>query len=316
MSRGDFQSQVNTAQAPAVAGDFATKNPRYFYPAGPGGCVAGPAGCLVARFAWATPPLDGDGSPATVTNSGYGLPTGFIHREQQALIVNYLSPAGMEIQPGFGLTITEDADLWMLNEGTTEAVPSMKVYAGLADGKATAAVTGSPTGGGTSTASTISTATATFTADFADDIMTVSGAVTGTIYPGSTVTGTGVPADCVIVSQLTGTPGGDGTYLLTASELALTAVSTTATYGLLTIGGSVAGTFAVNQNVTGSGITAGTYITALGSGTGGAGTYAVNIGQSIGSQAINTATNVETSWNVRSSALPGEVFKASRKTLG
>src|SRR5258706_14001213 len=39
-----FPNQVNVQPAPAVAGDFASTNPRSAYPAGPGGPVAGAAG--------------------------------------------------------------------------------------------------------------------------------------------------------------------------------------------------------------------------------------------------------------------------------
>ena len=60
----------------------------------------------------------------------------------------------------------------------------------------------------------------------------------------------------------------------------------------LTVGGTVTGTFAVGQYLTASGITAGTYITALGTGTGGAGTYTVNNSQTIASTTIQSAYGV------------------------
>jgi hypothetical protein len=60
----------------------------------------------------------------------------------------------------------------------------------------------------------------------------------------------------------------------------------------LTVGGTVTGTFSVGQYLTASGITAGTYITALGTGTGGAGTYTVNNSQTIASTTIQSAYGV------------------------
>ncbi len=57
----------------------------------------------------------------------------------------------------------------------------------------------------------------------------------------------------------------------------------------LTVSSVSAGTIAVNQIVTGSGIVSGTYITGFGSGTGGAGTYQINISQSHGSEAMTCA---------------------------
>lgn len=58
----------------------------------------------------------------------------------------------------------------------------------------------------------------------------------------------------------------------------------------LTVGGTVTGTFAIGQTIYGSGVTAGTYITALGTGTGGAGTYTISASQTVASTAINSST--------------------------
>ena len=83
---GDFPSQVQVQPAIGVEGDFCDSNPRFTVDAGPGGMVSGPSGVYVGRFAWAIAPLDSDGTPATVSNSGWGPVTGFVHREQQGLI--------------------------------------------------------------------------------------------------------------------------------------------------------------------------------------------------------------------------------------
>jgi len=68
---------------------------------------------------------------------------------------------------------------------------------------------------------------------------------------------------------------------VTASGTA-SSISTT----VLTVGGTVTGTFSVGMIVTGTGVTAGTYITSFGTGTGGAGTYNVNVSQTVSSTAI------------------------------
>lgn len=308
----DFPNQVQVLQVPAVEGDFCdTNQPRSSYVAGPSGLVAGPNGCLVGRFAWAVPPVDGDGAPTTVSNSGFGLPSGFVHREQQALITTYLAASGMTIPKGFGMTLMTGGGFWCKNAGATEAEYGMKAYAAFADGSITFAATGAPTAGGTSTASTIAAGTASVTGSIADNVLTVTAVGSGTLYPGGQLTGSGVAANTEIVSQLSGTPGGIGTYLLNVGEQTVASTTISETYGLLTIGGSVAGTFAVNQAVTGSGITAGTFIRALVTGTGGAGTYIVNLTQTISSQAINTAINVETKYYARSTGLTGELVKIS-----
>jgi hypothetical protein len=60
----------------------------------------------------------------------------------------------------------------------------------------------------------------------------------------------------------------------------------------LTVGGTVTGTFAVGQTIAGSGVTSGTYITALGTGTGGAGTYTVSASQTVASTTIQSSRGV------------------------
>lgn len=320
---GDFPSQVNVAQAPAVAGDFASKNPRSSFLAGPGGLVAGAAGVTVGRFAWATAPLDGDGAPAVVANTGFGLPSGFVHREQQALITQYLAASGNLIQPGFGLTLMISADLWVKNDGAAVALVGQKAYANFADGKVTFAATGSPTGGGTSTASTVAAGTSSVTGSIAGvsgpgatSVLTVTAVGSGTVYPGTTISGTGVQTGQQIVSQvlplLAGEAlGGVGRYNLSQAQAAAASTTVSGTYGLLTIGGTVAAGYAVGQPISGTNTVAGTSITALGTGTGAAGTYIVNNNTVVSSTAINTALNIETKYYARSSGQPGELVKIS-----
>jgi hypothetical protein len=71
----------------------------------------------------------------------------------------------------------------------------------------------------------------------------------------------------------------------TASSIAVT---------VLTIGGSVTGTFAVGMKVTGTGVAVGTTIVALGTGTGGAGTYVVSVSQTVSSTTITGTTMNDT----------------------
>ena len=93
-----FQQQVNPQPAPAVEGDFASANPRASVLAGPGTLYAGVNGVTVGRFAWA----DANGA---VSNSGAGAPTGFVHRELQALITAFLGQTSMLITPGMMVTL-------------------------------------------------------------------------------------------------------------------------------------------------------------------------------------------------------------------
>jgi hypothetical protein len=310
---GGFQTSVNYNPAFGVEGAFASTNPRAVVNAGAGGLIAGDNGAIVGRFAWTTDEfIDFDGAPAVVNCFGAGAIAGFVANEQQALIEVYLGQSSLLVPQGFPVTLFKEGDFWVKNRGATTAVPGQKVYANFADGGATAQATGAPLAGGTSTASTIAAETASFTASIANNVMTVTGAVTGTIYPGSAISGTNVASGTTIIEQLSGTIGGDGTYAVSIAEQTVAATTITATYGLLTVGGTVAGTFGLGDTVSGSGVTAGTTITALGTGTGGAGTYIVNLTQTVGSEAINVGVSqFETKWIVQNTAAPGELIKMS-----
>lgn len=323
MAQG-IQTQVGAAQAPAVAGDWASGNPRAFYDAGPGGLVAGLSGVTVGLFAWASAArVDGDGAPAVVNNFGAGLPTGLVHRQQQGLITTYLADASMVIVPGTELAIVTAGDLWVKNDGSTQALPGQKAYANLTTGKINFAATGSATSGATSTASTIAATTSSSTGSIAGNVLTITAVGSGTIYPGTTISGTGVATGTKIVSQITPllsgeALGGIGRYAVSIPEQTVASTTISGTYGLLTVGGTVAGTFAVGQALAATGsVVAGTTITALGTGTGGAGTYVVDNNTAVGSQAINVlAVNIETRWYAVGSALAGELVKITTHPVG
>jgi hypothetical protein len=94
--------------------------------------------------------------------------------------------------------------------------------------------------------------------------------------------------------------GYNGSYTVaTSSGTTLTYSSTetsagtggTVTYCILTVGGTLAGAFAAGSYLSGTGVTPGTVITALGTGTGGSGTYGVSPSQTVASTAIAGRTN-------------------------
>lgn len=306
-----FQSQAYYNPAPGVEGDFASANPRAIVLAGPGGLVAGDLGVIVGRFAWTTDEfVDADGAPGVANNSGSGPVAGFVHREQQGLIEVYLQQASMAVPAGFPVTLFDAGDFWAKNSGTTQALPGMKAYANYADGTITFAASGAA-GSASGSASSIAAATSSFTGSIANDVLTVTAVGSGTIYPGTSISGTGVATGSKIVDQLTGTPGGIGTYALNIPEQTVSSEAISGTYGVLTVGGTVAGTFGVGDTLSGSGVTAGTTITALLTGAGGAGTYVVDNNAVVTSTAITAGTQIETKWFCRSSGLPGELVKMS-----
>ena len=137
---------------------------------------------------------------------------------------------------------------------------------------------------GVTTAVVTASQGATFTGTGAGTSLTTS-AVTGVIHPGDSVTGTGVPALTTIVSQTSGATGGAGVYVTsnatTSAGSSLTSTSTT-----LEVTAVTSGAIAVGNVLSGAGVSADTYVTALGTGTGGIGTYITTVAQQHASVAV------------------------------
>lgn len=312
-----FQTQVNQQPAPAVAGDFASTNPRATVLSGPGALIAGLAGLIVGAFAW----LD-QATYSIASNSatpGQGQPNGFVRNDHSAVITTYLGKSSLLIPAGFPVTLFDAGDFWVMNNGATEAVPGQKAYANYVNGLASFAASGSPSTGATGTASTIAAGTASVTGSIGGtngNVLTVTAVSSGTLVVGGSLSGTGVASGTLITAQLTGTAGGIGTYTVSIPEQTVASTTISETYGTLTVGGTVTGTFAIGDVLTGSGVTAGTAIYALGTGTGGAGTYIVSPTQTVSSTSISAYGNVETGWFCRSFGLPGELVKISSRAMG
>jgi len=148
------------------------------------------------------------------------------------------------------------------------------------------------------TDATITTAAfgASFTGNASGTNLTVT-SVTGVIHPGTaasaSITGTGVPSNTWIVSQTSGTTGGAGVYVTNQATTASSA-SITCQSNVLDVTTVASGTIAIGQQVEGSSVAAGTYITALGTGTGGAGTYITTQTQNLAAEAMTTVNPVVT----------------------
>lgn len=78
---------------------------------------------------------------------------------------------------------------------------------------------------------------ATFTGSISGDVLTVSGPVTGTILWGRLVTGSGVAAKTVILEQITGTSGKEGTYRVSISQSVASTAMTEVNFATLTVSG-------------------------------------------------------------------------------
>ena len=91
------------------------------------------------------------------------------------------------------------------------------------------------------------------------------------------------------IANIAGGNNLDETTLLTTNAIATVATGTgviAVTTGILTISGSPTGTWQVGQFIYGTGVPAGTYITSLGTGTGGNGTYYTNCYTAVSSTAM------------------------------
>jgi len=138
-------------------------------------------------------------------------------------------------------------------------------------------------------------AAAIFTASISGTTMTVTELFSGTIAVGQQVFGVGVDQETVITALGTGT-GGAGTYTVSNSQTAasgrynsaqINCVFTGSTSGTtLTVSAVSSGTLHAGMTITNSSLTTKTVITALGTGTGGAGTYTISNSQTVGSSTM------------------------------
>ena len=124
-----------------------------------------------------------------------------------------------------------------------------------------------------------------FTASISGNVMTVTVLGSGTIGIGQYINGTNVQPSTKIISQLTGTPGDTGTYEVNIAQTVTSTTITTITSGIIYIGTVLSGV----------GVTAGTTVTAFGTGNGGAGTYTVSASQLTPSAVISSTVAVTVS---------------------
>lgn len=138
-----FPNMINITQAPGVAGDFATYNPRSAVPSVPGGWIAGTNGLTIGLFAWADTTTG-----TTLSNTGSGVPTGFVHRNQQALLTVYLTEYGMTIPAGMAVgDIFNGGDFFVKNAGAAAVTVDMKAFANLTTGVVSFAAAGATVSG-------------------------------------------------------------------------------------------------------------------------------------------------------------------------
>ena len=319
------QTSVNINPAPGVVGARASMNPAFSVVAGPFSLTAGALGVSVGKFAWnvyATP-----GGPGVANNYSPTAPTvpdGFVSNEMQAYITTWLNDSTLVIPPGFNVTEYYRGDFWAKNV-YAEAALGQKVFANLFSGDIIGAAAGSfVTKSFGSSASFVATIAAN------TNLMTVASVASGVLAVGQKVSGTNIPPNTYIESLGNGT-GGTGTYYLsqyptvTITAGALTSVTPTGiggfvgsasfTTSVMTVTAVTSGALAAGQLVQSSGVAAGTYITSLGTGTGGTGTYNLSTtpGTITPTQATSTSSFIETPFSVLSPGNVGDVIKIGLK---
>jgi hypothetical protein len=142
------------------------------------------------------------------------------------------------------------------------------------------------------TGSSITPVSVSFTGSINAAVLTVSSISSGTIQIGSIISGAHIPPGTnlnnqpQITAQLSGTPGGAGTYALFLREGYIQSEPMTESYGVLTAGSASLGQVKVGEQVTGNGILPHTAIEDHLSGSGAGSTWAVDLSQNVPSESM------------------------------
>ena len=136
---------------------------------------------------------------------------------------------------------------------------------------------------------------AIFTGSISGTTLTVTAVSSGTIAINQSLSGIGVTSETIITALGSGT-GGVGTYTVNLSQTVTSRSLNSSTVGAkftaaiagttMTVSAVASGTIYLGQTIQGTGITAGTIVSAFGTGSGGTGTYTVSASQTIASETM------------------------------
>lgn len=297
VSPNGFQNVVRAKAAPAVAGDFASTNPRASVLATEGNLVSPAAGLIVGNFAFVNP------ANQSVSNAyASGDQIGFLGRNQQALITQFLAEATVLVPSGFMVTLFDEGEFWAyFGNGATAG---QEVYAD----EATGAV---QSGSGTTsfTGEVGFTGTASLATVLGVAQLTIATITSGLIEIGDTVSGTGTASNVVtsLASGVANTVG--AVYNLSGAVTTEAAEAVTTASNTLNVTAVSAGAINIGDVISGTNVPAGTTVTAYGTGVGGIGTYIVSGAQfHTAAETITVPTGaVDTGFKVRTNCLPGEL---------
>jgi hypothetical protein len=268
-----FQTSVNVSSPIGTEGAKASSNPIAAVLSDVGGNQLASAliadlvnGLNIGRFAWVS------SNGQVLTNYAPGgvpsVPDGFVMNTLLGNNSNLLNPNGINIPPGAPATAFNRGDFFA-RSNYANALRGNKVFANLFDGSVVPAASGSfpsyPSGSAGAFSGWISAA----------GVLTVTSVASGSLGVGMLLAGIGVPINARIASLGTGT-GGVGTYNLSLPNALPTFTIQASLNGTQMTVTSANGILAVGQLVAGTGITSPVYISALGTGSGGAGTYTLS----------------------------------------
>jgi len=123
-----FPTKINYNWAVGFPGGIASANPKRSAIPGPLGYRAGAAGVTVGAFAW----VQADGVTVMNVPVASEAPTGFVLRDQTALITAYLAESTMLLPSGFNVQLMTGGDYFAV--ASTVATPGQAVYASSTDG--------------------------------------------------------------------------------------------------------------------------------------------------------------------------------------
>ena len=288
-----FQKVVNTLQAPGVLGDFASMNPFSSILSAAGGLVAPAGGLTVGNFAWVGPA----GQVSQAYTSGWQI--GFLGRNEQGLITQFLGEYSLQVPSGFMVTLFNGGDFYayFANGATAGATVYADEVTGAPQMQATNSFTGEVGFTGTASLATVGGV----------GQLTIATITSGIITVGDTVTGTGVTAGTTVTGLVSGTANTVGAvYSLSATVTTEAAEAVTTASNVLNITAVANGGLSIGTTISGTGITSGTTITGFGTGTGGIGTYTISGAQvNTAAETISGPANASTGWTVTGPTLVG-----------
>lgn len=213
-----FQKVIYAQPAPGVEGDWAGNNPRASLPPVVAGAYKVAPGQMVRVGYFGFAGLDGLVYSSLAAATAVGLAgIGFVQRssnEPSALITEFLGESVMTLQTGLPVTLITAGDVY--GNFPLGVLPNLPVYATAATGAPTTTAAGNTIStfktASVSRANAVTDANTTIDADTGLLTVAAMGAGSPAIQIGDRVTGTGVAPFTIILSQVSGTPGGAGTY--------------------------------------------------------------------------------------------------------